>query len=74
MLLESLQWHFESTDKLLRERVRDFGTSLEEEQTKLGAADLSNQQSMQAELKRQMASLAEYVFSVFEERILFLQS
>lgn len=54
--------------------MRDFGTSLEEEQTKYGAVDLSNQQAMQGELKRQMASLAEYSFSMFEERLLFLQS
>jgi hypothetical protein len=29
---------------------------------------------MQAELKKQMASLAEFVFSMFEERLLFLQT
>ena len=74
MLLDSLQWHFESTDTLLKKRVRDFGTTLEEEQAKFGTSDLSNQQTMQAELKRQMASLAGFVFAMFEERILLLQS
>ncbi|ORY72608.1 methyltransferase type 11 [Leucosporidium creatinivorum] len=74
IILDGLQWHFESTDALLRERVRDFGTSLEEEQAKFGALDLSNQQTMQGELKKQMASLAEFVFSAFEERILYLHT
>ncbi|GAA5885246.1 hypothetical protein JCM6882_009536 [Rhodosporidiobolus microsporus] len=78
-LLESLQWHFDATDSLLRERVRDFGANVEAEQQlqlpkgRQGQVDLAgNQQAMQAELKRQMASLAEFVFEAFEERLFFL--
>lgn len=73
-LLEGLQWHFETTEALLHQRVRDFGSALEEESTKYGALDLSNQQAMQAELKKQLTSLAEVAFPLFEERLLFLHT
>ncbi|EMS25130.1 nuclear pore complex subunit Nup133, putative [Rhodotorula toruloides NP11] len=50
LLLDSLQWHFEATDGLLRERA------------------------FQAELKTQMAGVAEYVFAAFEKRLLYLET
>ncbi|GAA5863802.1 hypothetical protein JCM1840_005771 [Sporobolomyces johnsonii] len=73
-LLDGLQWHFDATDALLRERVRDFGANVDEEQAKYGPVDVTNQQAMQAELKKQMAAVAEFVFSAFEERLLYLQT
>lgn len=80
-MLEGLQWHFDATDALLRERSRDFGTALNGE-TSLNyggrargtTADIATQQAMQAELKMQMSSLADYVFSAYEERLLFLKT
>ncbi|KDE03357.1 hypothetical protein MVLG_06163 [Microbotryum lychnidis-dioicae p1A1 Lamole] len=71
-IVEALQWQFEQTDALLRERVREMGSSLEEEN--IGATGPSEQQNLQAELKKQMVGLAEATFSAFEERLLFLQT
>ncbi|GAA5919787.1 hypothetical protein JCM1841_005860 [Sporobolomyces salmonicolor] len=73
-LLDGLQWHFDATDALLREHVRDFGAKFVEEQAKYGLGDETSQQAMQAELKKQMASVAEFVFSAFEERLLYLKT
>lgn len=80
--LEGLQWHFDATDALLRDRSRELGPALEEQSlTKQGSrprggtvADVSDQQAMQGELKKQMTSLADYVFSSYEERLLFLST
>ncbi|GAA6029226.1 hypothetical protein JCM8097_003577 [Rhodosporidiobolus ruineniae] len=65
-LLTSIQWHFDASDSLLRERTRDLGSRSS------SAAKGEDQQAMQAELKRQMAALAEDVFEAYEERLLFL--
>ncbi|BGP13786.1 hypothetical protein JCM10213v2_001724 [Rhodosporidiobolus nylandii] len=73
-LLDLLQWHFDATDSLLRERVRDFGTNVEQEARYTDGSLLGGQQQMQAELRRQMASLAEFAFVAFEERLLFLRT
>ncbi|GAA6004642.1 hypothetical protein JCM10207_000965 [Rhodosporidiobolus poonsookiae] len=75
-LLDALQLHFDATDALLRERVRDFGAQA---QAAAGGryGDLSVQggaQGMQDELKRQMAALAEHVFNACEERLVFLET
>ncbi|KAJ8295400.1 Nucleoporin nup132 [Rhodotorula toruloides] len=75
LLLDSLQWHFEATDGLLRERVRELGARFDEEQARFGrGADMSEKQAIQAELKTQMAGVAEHVFSAFEERLLYLET
>jgi nuclear pore complex protein Nup133 len=75
LLLDSLQWHFEATDGLLRERVRELGARVDEEQARFGrGADMSEKQAVQAELKMQMAGVAEFVFSAFEERLLYLET
>ncbi|GAA5979128.1 hypothetical protein JCM11641_008435 [Rhodosporidiobolus odoratus] len=71
-LLEPLQWLFDATDSLLRERVRDFGANVEQEARYGEGSLMGSQQQMQVELKRQMESLAEFAFSAFEERLLFL--
>ncbi|GAA5848319.1 hypothetical protein JCM8547_004477 [Rhodosporidiobolus lusitaniae] len=79
-LLESQQWHFDATDSLLRERVRDFGANVDAASSSGSGirgkkADFAgDQQAMQAELKRQMSVLAEVVFEAYEERLLFLSS
>lgn len=80
-MLDGLQWHFDATDALLRERSRDFGTALNEEtssnydsRARGATADISTQQAMQAELKKQMSSLADFVFYAYEERLLFLKT
>ncbi|KAI5479591.1 nuclear pore complex protein Nup133 [Pseudohyphozyma bogoriensis] len=80
IVLENLQWHFDSTDALLRERSRELGTSVDDEQPKYtgrsrgASVDVSNQQVLQAELKKQMASLADFVFGMYEERLSFLRT
>ncbi|BGP22727.1 hypothetical protein JCM10295v2_001618 [Rhodotorula toruloides] len=75
VLLDSLQWQFEATDTLLSERVRELGARVDEEQARFGrAADLSEKQGVQAELKTQMVGVAEFVFSAFEERLLYLET
>lgn len=75
-LLEAVQWHFDATDSLLRERVRDFGANVDEGRAGAGAGGKGDfardQQAMQGELKRQMASLAEVVWDRIEERLEFL--
>ncbi|KAJ8295378.1 Nucleoporin nup132 [Rhodotorula toruloides] len=72
---ETLQRHFEATDGLLRERVRELGARVHEEQARFGrGADMSEKQAVQAELKMQMAGVAEYVLSAFEERLLYLET
>ncbi|KAK4332908.1 Non-repetitive/WGA-negative nucleoporin C-terminal-domain containing protein [Rhodotorula toruloides] len=58
LLLDSLYWHFEVTGGAR------FGRG----------ADMSEKQAVQAELKTQMAGVAEYVFSAFEERLLYLET
>ncbi|KAK4705783.1 hypothetical protein P7C70_g405, partial [Phenoliferia sp. Uapishka_3] len=77
--LRPLQWHFDATDALLRERLREFGTSLDGDSSTYAtksriAFDLESQQTIQADLKAQMASLADFVFTSLEERLLFLKS
>ncbi|BGP37735.1 hypothetical protein JCM10449v2_001657 [Rhodotorula kratochvilovae] len=62
-LLEALQWHFDATDALLRERVRELGA---QQRGGAGAA--------QDELKSQMAGVAEFAFSAFEERLRYLKT
>ena len=62
-LLEGFQWHFDATETLLRDRVRTLGTGAE-----AGGARLDD------ELKAQMAGLAGFTFSAFEERLLFLST
>lgn len=56
--LKPLQWHFDATDALVRTRARD-------------GADA---EPLRADLKKQMASLADFVFTALEERLLFLRS
>lgn len=78
--LKPLQWHFDATDALLRERLRDFGTALDDDasgyvaRARNGAVDLEAQKAVQVDLKKQMASLADFVFTSLEERLLFLRS
>lgn len=60
-VLDGLQWQFESTETVLRDRVRTLGAGPE-----AGGAGLDE------ELKVQMAGLAGFTFSAFEERLLFL--
>uniref|UniRef100_A0A0K3CG67 FGENESH: predicted gene_7.174 protein n=1 Tax=Rhodotorula toruloides TaxID=5286 RepID=A0A0K3CG67_RHOTO len=51
------------------------GARVDEEQARFGrGADMSEKQAVQAELKTQMAGVAEYVFSAFEERLLYLET
>lgn len=71
-LLEALPYHFESTDALLRERVREYGVPLAEDATAT-SSEPTEQQATQAELRDQMTGLAEYAFSMCEERLLFLR-
>ncbi|BGO89473.1 hypothetical protein NBRC10512v2_001430 [Rhodotorula toruloides] len=72
---EAVLRHFEATDGLLRERVRELGARVHEEQARFGrGADMSEKQAVQAELKMQMAGVAEYVLSAFEERLLYLET
>lgn len=78
-MLENLQWHFITTDGLVRERGRDHSTAVDEEQTKYSgrprttAADTWSQQEIQTELKH-LASLADYVFAMYEERLTYLRT
>ncbi|KAL8293054.1 hypothetical protein RQP46_000748 [Phenoliferia psychrophenolica] len=78
--LKPLQWHFDATDALLRERVREFGAALDEDapgyaaRPRNGRVDVGAQQAVQADLKKQMASLADFVFTSLEERLLFLRT
>jgi len=60
-LLEGLQWHFDASEALLTERVRT-----------LGAGAAAGGAGLDEELKTQMAGLAGFTFSAFEERLLFL--
>ncbi|KAM0792359.1 hypothetical protein ACM66B_005039 [Microbotryomycetes sp. NB124-2] len=71
-LLERLQWHFETTETTLRELDRQFGSSATAVSTTDNGQD--RRQDVQSELKSQMVSLAEHLFSAWEERILFLRS
>ena len=71
-LVEGLRWQFETTHSLLQERLRNFGSALDEAHAKYGARDLSNQQTMQLELKGQLSALVEYTFAAYEDRLLFL--
>lgn len=80
--LEGLQWHFDATDALLRERERDVGGVMEDESASYsgsmvvrgGVVDESNPKAVHGEMKKQMAQLAEFLFAAFEERLLFLRS
>ncbi len=60
-LLEGFQWHFEATETLLTERVRT-----------LGAGATAGGAGLDEELKAELAGLAGFTFSAFEERLLFL--
>ncbi|BGP05947.1 hypothetical protein JCM10049v2_001766 [Rhodotorula toruloides] len=74
LLLDSLQWHFETTHGLLRVRMRKLGVQFDQEQARFGrGVDMLEKQAIQAELKTQMADVVEYVFSAFEERLLYLE-
>ncbi|GAA5843798.1 hypothetical protein JCM9279_000149 [Rhodotorula babjevae] len=64
VLLEALQWHFDATDALLRERVRELGS-----QQRKGVA-----KGEPDELRNQMAGVAEFTFSAFEERLRHLKT
>ncbi|GAA5890992.1 hypothetical protein JCM8208_003123 [Rhodotorula glutinis] len=64
VLLEALQWHFDATDALLRERVRELGAQQRKGAVK-GEPD---------ELRSQMAGVAEIAFSAFEERLRYLKT
>ncbi|KAM0753804.1 methyltransferase type 11 [Meredithblackwellia eburnea MCA 4105] len=76
--IDNLQWHFDSTDALLRERVRDLGINLDDDKSRggrsrTGTTDLTAQH-LQGEFKKQMASVADHAFAAFEERLLYLKS
>lgn len=77
-ILEGLQWHFEASTALLRERIRDLGSALEEDAPNYGVGstgtEMGKQQALQKEYKTQMADLAGFVFRTFEERILMLRT
>ncbi|GAA5844336.1 hypothetical protein JCM5353_008463 [Sporobolomyces roseus] len=75
-LLDGLQWHFEATHSLLSERVRDFGANNSRQNgfSTGQQAPKGGQEAMQEEFRNQMASLAEFVFSAIEERLLHLQT
>lgn len=75
VLLEALQWHFDSTDSLLRELVRDFGAHADgADGSRHGLGDVSSPQALQGELRAQMAGLAEFAFSASEERLQYLET
>ncbi|KAK4058799.1 hypothetical protein OIO90_000245 [Microbotryomycetes sp. JL221] len=66
-LLQKLSWQFESTEESLKQFDRELGSTTTTITT-------MNQQEIQIELKNQMIDLAQFLFSGFEERILFLTS
>ncbi|GAA6006390.1 uncharacterized protein JCM10292_002672 [Rhodotorula paludigena] len=75
VLLEALQWHFDSTDSLLHELVRDLGAHADgADGSRHGLGDVSTPQALQGELRAQMAGLAEFAFSAFEERLQYLET
>ncbi|GAA5931821.1 Nup133p [Sporobolomyces koalae] len=74
VLLDGLGWHFEATHALLSERVRDFGAHDQTRNGRSSAQAGNTIQTTQEELKTQMASLAEFVFSAIEEQLLHLHS
>ena len=68
-LLDALQWQLHSTDVVLRERTRDLGVGSRAAQ-QFGA---SASQDVKGELQRQLALLADVVFTACEERIAYLE-
>lgn len=79
MLLDSLVWHVEATATLIQERSRDFGNAIDDDpryggRARGASADPLSQQALQVDLRQQMADLAGFVFSMFEERLLFLST
>ena len=74
VILDALQWHFEATAALLAERSRDFGKEEYGGRARAGPNDAANQSALQTDLKHQMSELAKFVFSMFEERLLFLST
>lgn len=66
-LLDRLQWHFEATETLLRDRTRALGASAE-------ASTFAAVEEAQNELRAQLAAVAGFAFSSFEERLLFLNT
>ena len=69
-LLDALQWQLHSTDVVLRERTRDLGVGSRAAQQQFGA---SASQDLKGELQRQLALLADIVFTACEERIAYLE-
>ncbi|GAA5989361.1 hypothetical protein JCM10908_001278 [Rhodotorula pacifica] len=65
-LLDALQWQLHSTDVVLRERTRDLGARSQHFGT-------SAPQDLKGELQRQLALLADFVFTACEERIAYLR-
>lgn len=80
-MLEVLQWHFDATEALLRERARDFGSITEGETmgsqrggSRRGVANDVDSGALAVEFKGQMARLADFVWAMMEERLLLLRT
>ncbi|KAG0146483.1 hypothetical protein CROQUDRAFT_671107 [Cronartium quercuum f. sp. fusiforme G11] len=88
-LLDILQYHYDATLEVLRQRVRDFGPSIEEEKIRFGADSQkvfvteeedeeiccdARSRELQIALKVQLVQLAENLLAMMNERIAFLQS
>jgi hypothetical protein len=75
-MLDSLQWHFDATERTVQERSREYGTAVDDEPALFGRTveDLAvDSKALQSELKRQLADLANSLLAMFEERVAFLR-
>ena len=61
-ILDSLTYHFESTDALLRESTRVFEDR----------SDAASKEKYLQETREMLVELGEFIFAGYEERILFL--
>ncbi|CDZ97230.1 Nuclear pore complex, Nup133 component (sc Nup133) [Phaffia rhodozyma] len=78
-VLESLDYLVISTEAIIHQRSREFGSSLDEEPSsaemsdgRFGAPEIKQGQETQREFKEQLCELAAALFSSFEERIRYL--
>jgi nuclear pore complex protein Nup133 len=75
-MLDTLQWHFDATERTIQERSREYGTAVDDDQAIFGRADdggAVDNKALQAELKRHLADLANSLLAMFEERVAFLR-
>ncbi|KAH9819025.1 Non-repetitive/WGA-negative nucleoporin C-terminal-domain-containing protein [Melampsora americana] len=88
-LLDILQYHYDATLNVIQQRFRDFGPTIDEENTRFGggiqaiilAEDEDEEiccndrtRELQVILKTQLVQLAEDLLAMMNERIAFLQS